>query len=239
MKPVVFGGPSLFGFPAELLGAFDLRPPARAGDLLAAALEGAREIALIDGYFDQTPSVWHKEILWALAHGATVAGAASMGALRACECEEFGMIGIGRVFEDYRSGRRCADADVALLHAPRELDYRPLTVALVDVAATLESLAADGSIVAAETARIEACAAALHFSRRSWRAILAEAGFAEIRRAELMELVAAHGASQKSADARLLLELMAKGRLPKATPVQPWRLAETPFLDRLQQSAGG
>lgn len=238
MKAVVFGGPSLFGLPVELLRAFDLREPARAGDLLAAALEGAREIALVDGYFDQTPSVWHKEILWALAHGATVAGAASMGALRACECEAFGMIGIGRVFEDYRSGRRNADADVALLHAPRELDYRPLTVALVDVSATLESLSANGVIDAAEAGRIEDCAAALHFSVRSWRAILAAAEFAEDRKSELAELVATHGVSQKSRDARLLLELMASGRLPNAPPPQPWRLAETPFLDRLRQSVG-
>ncbi|MGI6855317.1 TfuA-like protein [Mesorhizobium sp. 1B3] len=238
MKPVVFGGPSLFGLPPELLIAFDLRGPARAGDLLRAASDGARNIALIDGLFDQTASVWHKEILWALARGVTVAGAASMGALRACECEAFGMIGVGRVFEDYRAGRRVADADVALLHAPGELGYRPLTVALVDVSATLERLSGDGLVENAEAAQIGDCAAALHFSRRSWRSILAGTEIKADRKSALSALIAGKAVSQKMADARHLLELMNEGRLPRASAVRPWRLAETPFLDRLRASVG-
>jgi hypothetical protein len=234
----VFGGPSLFGLPRELLTAFDLREPARAGDILRAAIEGAREIALIDGLFDQTPSVWHKEILWAIAHGVTVAGAASMGALRACECEAFGMIGVGRIFEDYRAGRRVADADVALLHAPRELGYQPLTVALVDVCATLERLSTGGLIDEAEARQIGDCAAALHFSRRSWRSILAGTEIKADRKSALSALIAGNAVSQKMEDARHLLELMNEGRLPGPAPVGPWRLAETPFLDRLRASVG-
>ena len=42
-----------------------------------------RAIGIIDGYFQQVPSVWHKEILWAMAQGVHVFGSASMGALRA------------------------------------------------------------------------------------------------------------------------------------------------------------
>jgi hypothetical protein len=239
MKPVVFGGPSLFGLPWELLAVFDLREPARAGDLLKAARDGAREIALIDGFFDQTPSVWHKEILWALARGVRVAGAASMGALRACECEAFGMIGAGRIFEDYRLGRRLADADVALLHAPRELGYRPLTVALVDVAATLERLAGEGLIDDGESAEIGDSAAALHFSVRSWSEILAGTEIGSERRSMLSTLIDGRAVSQKTDDARLLLELMAEGQLPQPSPVRSWRLAETPFLRRLRDAVGG
>lgn len=238
MKPVVFGGPSLFGLPSELTAAFDLRGPARAGDLLRAASEGAREIALIDGVFDQTPSVWHKEILWALARGVMVAGAASMGALRACECEAFGMIGIGRVFEDFRAGRRVADADVALLHAPRELGYRPLTVALVDACATLERLSEGGLIDDAEARQIGDRAAALHFSRRSWRSILAGMEIGDDRQSVLSALIGAGAVSQKMEDARRLVQMMNEGRLPEPPPVERWRLAETPFLVRLRASAG-
>lgn len=236
MKPVVFGGPSIFGLPSELLFAFELRGPAQASDVLRAALEGARVIALVDGLFDQTPSIWHKEILWALARGVTVAGAASMGALRACECEAYGMIGIGRIFEDYRAGRRVADADVALLHAPRELGYQPLTVALVDVCATLDRLSARGLVDDIEARQIGDCAAALHFSLRSWRSILAGTGIGDERKSDLAALIAGNAVSQKMEDARRLLELMDKGRLPEPPPVGRWRLAETPFLDRLRSS---
>jgi hypothetical protein len=48
-------------------------------------------IGLIDGYFEVTPTVWHKEILWAMAQGIHVHGSASIGALRAAELCSFGM----------------------------------------------------------------------------------------------------------------------------------------------------
>ena len=51
-------------------------------------------IGVIDGYFDGVPSVWHKEILWALSQGIRVFGGASMGALRAAELDGFGMTGV-------------------------------------------------------------------------------------------------------------------------------------------------
>ena len=53
----------------------------------------------------------------------------------------------------------------------------------------------------------------------------------------LSALIAGKAVSQKIADARHLLELMNEGRLPQP-PVRPWRLAETPFLDRLRVSVG-
>lgn len=99
--------------------------------------QGARTIGLIDGLYGDCAAVWHKEILFALSSGIAVFGAASMGALRAAECEAFGMIGIGDIFEAYRDSHRVSDADVAVSHAPGELGYRPLTIALVDAEATL------------------------------------------------------------------------------------------------------
>src|SRR5262245_4299213 len=111
----------------------DMRPPAACGDILRAVRDGARAIGLIDGLFGDSPSVWHKEILAALAEGIPVYGAASMGALRAAECHRFGMIGVGRIFSEYRDGLRVADSDVAVVHGPAEVRYRPLTEALVDV----------------------------------------------------------------------------------------------------------
>ena len=44
-----------------------------------AVIEGATVIGLIDGFFENVASVWHKEILFALSEGVQVFGAASMG----------------------------------------------------------------------------------------------------------------------------------------------------------------
>ena len=125
---------------------FVCRGPARQGDIARAALEGASAIGLVDGLYEDVAAPWHKEILFALAQGVTVLGGASIGALRAAECAAFGMIGVGDIFESYVSGARVDDSDVAQLHAPAELDYAPLTEALVNVEATLAALVAGGRL---------------------------------------------------------------------------------------------
>jgi hypothetical protein len=65
--------------------------------LYRAALAHPAAIGVIDGYFEVVPTVWHKEILWAMAQGIHVFGAASIGALRAAELDSFGMRGVGRL----------------------------------------------------------------------------------------------------------------------------------------------
>ena len=82
----VFLGPSLSWDEArEILPDATFLPPAKAGDVYLAVKRGATVIAIIDGVFEQVPSVWHKEVLYALSLGVHVFGASSMGALRAAE----------------------------------------------------------------------------------------------------------------------------------------------------------
>ena len=83
-----------------------------------AVVDGAEVIGLIDGYFEWTLSVWHKEILWALTRGVHVFGAASVGALRAVELERYGMRGVGEIFRAYRDGELEDDDEVAVVHIP-------------------------------------------------------------------------------------------------------------------------
>src|SRR4029077_1266006 len=99
--------------------------------------QGPALIGVIDGYFERVPTVWHKEILWAMAEGIHVYGAASAGALRAAELAGFGMRGIGRVYEDFRDGVLQDDDEVAVLHGPAEVGYPPVTEAMVNIRATL------------------------------------------------------------------------------------------------------
>ena len=180
MSAVVFAGPTL---PAEavaasLPGAVVL-PPARQGDVFRAVRDlRPRAVGLIDGVFLHEPSVWHREILWALTQGVHVFGAASMGALRAAELHSFGMRGVGRVFEAYVGGAWPGfddafedDDEVAVVHAPAELGAAPLSDAMVDLRDTL--LAAEAAGLLARDQRDAVCAAlkALPFPQRSLRAL--------------------------------------------------------------------
>lgn len=152
MKPVVvFLGPTLDHDEARAVLDARYLPPAGHGDVLRAALGRPLAIALVDGVFEQTPAVWHKEILFALSQGVHVYGAASMGALRAAELDRFGMRGVGEVYRAYADGTLEDDDEVAVAHADGEEGFRPLSDSMVDVRATLEA-ATSSRIVGASTA---------------------------------------------------------------------------------------
>ena len=169
---VVFVGPTL---PPRLRPAdeqtWDWRPPVRQGDLYRAALARPRAIGVIDGYFEAVPTVWHKEILWAMAEGIHVFGAASTGALRAAELDAFGMRGVGRVYEDFRDGVLQDDDEVALLHGPAELGYPPVTEAMVNIRATLAAAEAEGVLAADDAAALVVIAKGLFYKERTYDAV--------------------------------------------------------------------
>ncbi len=214
-RVIVFAGPTLPRHPdadwRALLAACDLRPPARRGDVLDALVIRPAALVLIDGYYYSVPAVTHKELLYALDSGVRVFGAASLGALRAAELAPLGMIGVGTVFEAYRSGALDGDDEVAILHASAEMGYRGLTVALVELRHALESLACDREAAAALVARVKA----LPFSVRHADVIsdLARRELGEEAAETLMRRLAAH--SVKREDARQAIELaLAPGEAP-------------------------
>ena len=172
MSVIVFVGPTLGAFEVRHLLDAECWPPVKQGDVYRAALQMPRCIGIIDGYFEGVPSVWHKEILWAMAQGIQVFGSASMGALRAAELADFGMMGVGRIFDDYRSGRLTDDDEVAVLHAPAELGFAALSEPMVSVRATIERAEAEG-ILEDEMARsLLDLAKAMHYRERNWGVIL-------------------------------------------------------------------
>jgi hypothetical protein len=176
MKAVIFAGPSLP--PAFRPGdpALEWRPPVRQGEVYEAALARPVIIGIIDGYFEVTPTVWHKEILWAMAQGIHVYGSASIGALRAAELHRFGMVGIGRIFAAYRDGILTDDDEVAVLHGPEELGYPAVTEAMVNIRATLDKAVADHVLNRDLALHVTKMGKALFYKGRNWDATLRLAG---------------------------------------------------------------
>jgi hypothetical protein len=167
-RAVIFAGPSLPPAYRPLDPELEWRRPVRQGEIYQAALHRPAIIGIIDGYFEVTPAVWHKEILWAMAQGIHVYGAASIGALRAAELHTFGMVGVGKIFEAYRDRLLEDDDEVAVLHGPEELGYPAVTEAMVNIRATLDAAVAAGVLDAPLAIRLTETAKGMLYKQRSW-----------------------------------------------------------------------
>ncbi|VVT28234.1 TfuA-like protein [Hoeflea sp. EC-HK425] len=224
---VLFAGPSLHGSTKTVDPSITLLPPAAQGDIAAAVHRGVNVIGLIDGVYESIAAIWHKEILFALSEGVQVIGGASLGALRAAECTAFGMIGVGEIFRDYQTGNLIDDADVALLHAPKELGYRPLTEAMVDVRATISWHVQQNNLSREDGCHLLQTAENQFFKDRTWRTIITGAGFPKDRGAELHTLICRKPMRQKQMDAELVLEHVTMVAARRASPPTDWTLRQT------------
>jgi hypothetical protein len=223
MRAVIFAGPSLPPNARLACGLdIDWRPPVRQGDLYRAALGRPKIIGVIDGYFEVTPTVWHKEILWAMAQGIHVFGAASIGALRAAELDVFGMKGIGRIYEDFRDGVLVDDDEVAVLHGPAELGYPPLTEAMVNIRATLAAAISASIVSGALAAELTTIAKSLFYKERTYEAMLdgaAKAGFDTPELARFVAWLPAGRVDQKRLDALAMLDAIRAHLVAAAPPL--------------------
>jgi hypothetical protein len=238
---IVFAGPSLGAEDRARFPGAEWRPPAEAGDLLRLLDRPEPRIVLIDGYFDHRPAPRHKEILHLLAQGAEIWGAASIGALRAAEMAAFGMIGIGAIFRAYATGRITGDDEVALAHGPAEWTWRPLSVPLVDVRATLCRAVRESVLWPEEARHVHAAAASIYYAERTWEAVLEETNRAPSppdrgpTGTRLSTWLSGVSLSQKRIDALACLSAAAAGRRAPATRPAAVR---TLFLDLLAHEAG-
>lgn len=230
---IVHVGPTL---PAAQQWAGDIlvRGPAVQGDIFQSVEDGAAVIGIVDGGFEFTAPVWHKEILYALSAGVTVLGAASMGALRAAECQAFGMIGVGKIFHQYATGIRVDDSDVAQLHGPAELGWMPLSEPLVNVSATIDALAKHNVVSHEEALELNTIAASIFFKDRTWRSIIVLAGFIDASRASaIAQGLRAFSINQKRADALELLTVMAHHTGVRAAAETGWMFQRTTLWNEM------
>jgi hypothetical protein len=175
-KPVIFLGPSLSHEKAKKIFDADYRPPAKKGDFLRLAADpNIKLVGFVDGVFllDYPPSPIEVYQL-ARKEGVLLAGAASLGALRAVELEKFGMVGIGRIFNLYKSGRVNADDEVAVTFAP-EGDYGLQSEAMIDIRYNLYLARKSGVIGKEAKSTIARVAKEIYFPNRNYGHIIEQA----------------------------------------------------------------
>jgi TfuA protein len=140
MKTIILlGGPSV---PRGTLEGVEVRQPARRGDFLKLAGDSGSLVVFADGCFFSEPAPTHNELLHYLKLQRVLIGTASMGALRATELSAFGLVGIGTVFDAFRTGLVRDDAEVAVAMCP--FTFSALTIPLVNVRRLLYLLAREG-----------------------------------------------------------------------------------------------
>jgi hypothetical protein len=213
MIATVFLGPSMSMSEARtILPNAIYRPPAEQGDLIAALNDNETDlVGLIDGTFHQTLSVWHSEVCYLLSRGVTVFGASSMGALRAVETENFGTVGVGTIFGWYRDGIIAGDDEVALIHGTEEQGFRPISLPLVNIRASLYEAISQGLLTSSHAHQVIGVARSLYYPARHVSTILErcqDLGFAADVAVAVERALTVDHVDLKQADAREMLTLM-------------------------------
>jgi len=227
----VFLGPTLTVREARRVLAAHYLPPVAQGDVLRVARSKPDALAIVDGYFERVPAVWHKEILWAMSQGIHVYGAASMGALRAAELRAFGMVGVGQIYEDFVAGVLDADDEVAVAHGSASDDYRCVSDAMVNIRATLAAAVRDGVIAETTRGELERTAKAEFYPTRHYALLFEQGrrlGLPQEELAALRSWLPRGRVDQKRLDALALLQRLANlGRSPPSRKEVRYRFEHT------------
>ncbi|MDF3144173.1 MULTISPECIES: TfuA-like protein [unclassified Streptomyces] len=199
-------------------------PPVRHGDLFDASICDGDTAVIIDGVYHQAPALKHKEILHAMGRGVQVIGAASIGALRAAELDDYGMIGIGTIYTHYINGEISGDDEVAVGQAP-DGDQEALTWPLVNVRHVLQLARAAGIMDEARAEQLLAALRGVYYPQRTTaavRAVCQRQGEAEFAGwlAEQRERDPYFG-DLKRLDALAAVRTALRGRGPTGAPPAP------------------
>lgn len=204
----VFLGPSLARHKAEQVLSANYYPPVRMGDVYRLMATGVRAIVVIDGVFHATTPVWPRELVTALDNGIAVFGAASMGALRAAELDQLGMIGCGQIYEWYRDGLIAGDDEVALLHTEEALGYQAMSEPLVNMRHVLTQALGRGLLTPSQADTLLELVKNRYFGDRSYHVWLQSAlvkGLPPAQRGALTDFLTENPPNLKQEDAKGVL----------------------------------
>lgn len=207
-KIIVFIGPSLSPKEAVKILEAEYRPPVGRNDILKALKDKPAIIGIIDGVFHQEPAVSHKEILKALHSGITMVGGASMGALRASELDDFGMIGVGKVYEAYKNGDIESDDDVAVVFNPET--FEQLSEALINIEHNFRNAYEKGLISKTDLKDLLNTAKSIYYPKRTYNKILSSVNINCEKKSSLISFLNQYKIDIKRADAINVLEYIKK-----------------------------
>ena len=238
----VFCGPTISAQEAaKHLDAVFL-PPVAQGDIIRVARKKPKAIGIIDGYFERIPAVWHKEILWAMEQGIHVYGASSMGALRAAELDNFGMQGLGWIYEQFTTGNIIDDDEVAVAHASADYDFKSTSDAMVNIRQTVNKALALQVCTQAEGEMLLEAAKSLFYPERNYGAALKVAvknGLAQDVAERLGDWIKQNKVDQKQLDGIALLETLKRDIQPELADKQvDYRFNYTEYWGRALKQAG-
>ncbi|MCE5214104.1 MAG: TfuA-related McrA-glycine thioamidation protein [Methanobacterium sp.] len=201
---IIFTGPSLHPDEAKKILDADYRPPVGRGDVLIALQDKPDIIGIIDGVFHQKPAVAHKEILKALDQGVKFVGGSSMGALRASELDDFGMIGVGKVYESYKNGEIESDDDVAVVFNPQTSEL--LSQPLISMTYNFNRAFDEGIISSEELKNLNETAKSIYYPKRTYKKVLKDSNIDLTKKNRLIEFLEQKGKDIKREDALLVLK---------------------------------
>ncbi len=208
MKPVVYTGTSINHSDARNILDADYRPPVKRHDIMRLMKSPPEIIGIIDGVFFDSAAVAHREIIEALKSSITVVGGASMGALRASELDTYGMIGVGEIYEMYKSGAIESDDEVAVTFDGETLE--PLSIPLVNVRMTVELGQEMGVLTKEQASAVLEITRKIFYPERNYWNIFNECVknrvIADSEKEKLLEFFKVHEVDVKRHDAILVLE---------------------------------
>ncbi len=140
--------------------------PAEQSDMFMTILEGFENIIIIDGYFYSRFPCTTFEVMLALENGINVFGSSSIGALRAIELDNYGMIGIGYVYEYLKKQYIKPYHIVAQTYNEHD---KPLSIPLVNIIYFLECALSKGIIIKDEFDDCLSAADNIHFTLLSFK----------------------------------------------------------------------
>lgn len=207
----VFLGPSLSLTEAKkILPDAEFHPPIRRGDLEKIKKPDRSLVGIVDGVFHQSLAVSIVEIRLFIENGGIIYGASSMGALRAAELKPLGMRGVGRIYEDFVSGKLSSDEDVALALHPDTGEA--LTIPTVQVKYVVREAKVAG-LLSDKVARMALAASRKIFYPERTLRMLTKAWEEKIPKQErevLLKLISDPAHDPKKTDAIALLDVMRK-----------------------------
>lgn len=203
-KIIIFTGPSLQPEEALTILKADYRPPVARGDIIKALKDKPDIIGIIDGIFHKEPAVSHKEILEALKQRVIIVGGASMGALRASELEDFGMVGIGQVYEDYKTGVIESDDDVSVVINPQTMEQ--LSEALISMNYTFKAALDQKVLDRSDYDLLIKTAKSIYYPKRTYAKVLKDSGLEKPKVEIFKQFLEKNKIDVKRADALAVLE---------------------------------